>query len=112
MRSLENARDSWQQLQQFQNLHELRQGVRLDGKTSVATEGCRSACWKAFLIFDTLDSTAWLKTLSSSRSAYNSLRAHFLRHLENPDELAANYDPLSESADVSELPLFPRLSSR
>lgn len=101
MRTLDSARESWEELQQYSTLTELKQGIRLDGKSSVATAGGRSACWKAFLIFETVDSPTWLKTLSSSRSAYNSLKSHFLRHLENPDELAANYDPLSESTDVS-----------
>lgn len=101
MRTLDSARESWQELQQYSTLTELKQGVRLDGKSSVATAGGRSACWKAFLIFESVDSTTWLKTLSSSRSAYNSLKAHFMRHLDNPDELAANYDPLSETTDVS-----------
>lgn len=101
MRSLESARESWQELQQYTSLTDLKQGVRLDGKSSVATAGCRSACWKAFLIFESVDSSTWLKTLSSSRSAYNSLKTHFMRHLENPDELAANYDPLTDSTDVS-----------
>lgn len=106
MRSLENARESWQELQNYLTLSDLKQGVRLDGRSSVASAGCRSACWKAFLIFESVDSSTWLKTLSSSRSAYNSLKTHFMRHLENPDELAANYDPLTDSADVSGLIAF------
>lgn len=101
MRTLDSARESWREVQQYSTLTQLKQGVRLDGKSSVATAGGRSACWKAFLIFETADSSAWLKTLLSSRSAYNSLKSHFMRHLENPDELAALYDPLSEALDVS-----------
>lgn len=101
MRTLDSARESWQELQQYSTLNELKQGVRLDGKSSAVSAGGRSACWKTFLIFESVDSSTWLKTLSSSRSAYNSLKSHFLRHLENPDDLAANYDPLSEQGDVS-----------
>lgn len=111
MRTLDSARDSWLELQQYETLTDLRQAVRLDGKSSVATAGSRSACWKAFLIFDSVDSSTWLKTLLSSRSAYNSLKSHFLRHIESPDELAANYDPLSESSDVS-LELFVMTKGR
>ena len=102
MRTLDSARESWSELQQYSTLAELKQGVRLDGKSSVATAGGRSACWKAFLIFESVDSSSWLKTLASSRSAYNSLKSHFMRYLENPDELAANHDPLSEGAEVSD----------
>lgn len=101
MRTLDSARESWQELKSHHSLPDLKQGVRLDGKSSVATLGCRSACWKVFLVFESVDTSTWMKTLSSSRSAYNSLKSHFLRHIENPDELAANYDPLSETSDVS-----------
>lgn len=98
MRSLEDARESWQTLKQYQSLRDLKDAVRLDGNLSLATGGCRSACWKAFLLFDTVDTSAWTRTLLSSRSAYNSLRAHFMRHLEDTDE---SYDPLSKDTEVS-----------
>lgn len=101
MRSLDSARDSWQELKQHQSLKDLKEAVRLDGRSSIATGGCRSACWKAFLIFDSVDMTAWQRTLSSSRSAYNSLRSHCLRHLENPDESGAGNDPLGDDLEVS-----------
>ena len=102
MRSLDSAKRSWQELKRYQSLQELKEAVRLDGRTSIATEGCRSACWKAFLLFDTVDVSTWQRTLASARSAYSSLRSHCLRHLENPDELeAGSYDPLGGDADVS-----------
>ena len=101
MRDLESARRSWHELKQCQSLRDLREAVRLDGSSSIATTGCRSACWKAFLLFDTLDTTSWTRTLSSSRSAYNSLRFHFLRDPENDDEGGSSYDPLHEDAQVS-----------
>ena len=102
MRSLDSARGSWQELKQYQSLAELKEAVRLNGNISIATEGGRSACWKAFLLFDSLDVSIWQRTLSSSRSAYNSVRSHFLRHLENQDELEAEYDPLAQDSEVSE----------
>ena len=108
MRDLERARESWQEVKQYGSLRELSDAVRLNGSSSIATRGCRSACWKTFLLFDTLDTTIWPRTLSSSRSAYNSLRTHFLRHLENPDELALGYDPLSEETEVSVPVSVPR----
>lgn len=101
MRSLESARLGWQVVKRYTSLQELKEAVRLDGGTSIATEGCRSACWKAFLLFDTLDVTTWQRTLSSSRSAYNSLRAHFLRNLEESEDPDVAYDPLSEDPEVS-----------
>lgn len=98
MRSLADAKSSWEELKQYPSLADLKEAVRLDGHISAPNNGLRSACWKAFLLFDNLDIAAWPRTLLSSRSAYTSLRMHFLRHLENPDEQA---DPLSEETDVS-----------
>ena len=100
MRSLESARASWQELKQIQTLRDLKEAVRLDGSSSIATAGARSICWKVFLLFDTLDVSVWTRTLSSSRLAYNTLRSHFLRYLDNPDEANAGFDPLSEGNDV------------
>lgn len=101
MRSLETARLSWQEVKRCASLQELKEGVHLDGATSIATEGGRSACWKAFLLFDTLDVTIWQRTLTSSRSAYNSLCAHFLRSQEESEENDESYDPLSGDPEVS-----------
>lgn len=104
MRDLESARECWKELSQYSSLRELKEAVRLDGSDSITTTGCRTVCWKVFLLFDTLETSSWQRTLSSSRSAYNALRTHFLRHLENPDELTASYDPLSEDNEVSYAP--------
>jgi TBC1 domain family protein 5 len=82
MRRLADAKQSWQELQQYPSLAELKEAVRLDGHLSVPNNGLRSACWKAFLLFDNVDTASWPRTLLSSRSAYNSLRLHFLRHIE------------------------------
>lgn len=103
MRSLEDARTSWQELYQYKSLRKLKDAVRLsDGHTSIATRGLRSACWKAFLLFDTLDFDEWQRTLASSRSAYNSLHAHFFRFVENQnlDADTAGLDPLSQDTEV------------
>lgn len=100
MRSLDEARLSWQELQRYGDLRELKEAVRLEANASIATSGLRSACWKAFLIFDTLDVSEWQRTLSSSRSAYNSLRSHFFRYIDNPEDIEASFDPLSQDAEV------------
>jgi len=44
-----------------------------------------------------------MKTLHDSRSAYTSLREHFLKNLENPDDLSAE-DPLTDTETVSFAP--------
>lgn len=109
MRSLESAKNSWEVLKQHDSLQDLKNAVRLQGGSSIATDGCRSACWKVFLLFDSMNTTTWLRTLSSSRSAYDSLKTHFLRHIDNPDELAATYDPLTEETEVSSPSIYPPL---
>ncbi|KAI9809508.1 MAG: hypothetical protein M1827_006814 [Pycnora praestabilis] len=64
----------------------------LEGESiSTSTHGIQ-----AFLLFENLDQSTWSKTLSDSRSAYSSLREHFLRTIEHPDELESAIDPLAE----------------
>lgn len=101
MRNIEQAQTSFQELKHVGSLQELKNAVRLDGSASIATAGCRSACWKTFLLFETMDVASWQRVLSSSRSAYNSIRAHFLRPLENQDEVEAGHDPLNDGTEVS-----------
>ena len=101
MRSLESARDVWTEFKRYQMLQELKVAVRLDGSSSLATIGGRSACWKVFLLFEDLDTSSWIRTLNSARSAYNSLRSHFLQSVEDAGDSGAPYDPLSEKTDVS-----------
>lgn len=100
MRKLDDAKTSWQELAQYKTLRELKDGVRLDEHSSAATNGLRSICWKAFLLFDSLDVEDWQRTLASSRSAYNSLRAHFFRYIDNPEEIGSGFDPLTQDAEV------------
>lgn len=100
MRSLEQARESWQELSRYKSLRDLKDAVRLDAGSSAATRGLRSACWKAFLLCDSVDVAEWQRTLASSRSAYNSLRAHFFRYIDNPYDVGAGHDPLSQDAEV------------
>ena len=59
---------------------------------------------KAFLLFENLDKSTWMKTLSDSRSAYISLKGHFLKHIEHPDDLSES-DPLTEDTKVSNIRL-------
>ncbi|KAK4636005.1 TBC1 domain family member 5 [Fulvia fulva] len=101
MRSLEEARACWPELQRHASLRDLKDAVRLDGRSSIATNGLRSACWKAFLLFDSVDVAEWQKTLAASRSAYNSLKSHFFRYIDNPDDVGTGFDPLSQETETS-----------
>ncbi|KAK5693845.1 hypothetical protein LTR17_024971 [Elasticomyces elasticus] len=104
MRSLADATASWQELKQYKTLTGLQESVRLDGGhiSPAVNAGLRSASWKTFLLFDSVDTTTWPKTLAASRSAYNSLRMHFLRQLENEDELDDDVDSPARTAFVKD----------
>ncbi|KAM3415265.1 hypothetical protein BST61_g8795 [Cercospora zeina] len=100
-RSLDSARECWRAaaLHEYSTLRQLKDDVRLDGHASVATRGLRSCVWKVFLLFDTLDRAEWQRTLASSRSAYNSLHAHFVLPADHPGAAAAALDPLSQETE-------------
>ena len=104
------------------DIADLKAAVKKNGRQSPCVRGLRSICWKvsnhpsvrqkgrklmelgkAFLLFNDLDRPKWTKTLSDSRSAYNSMKEHFLKNIENPDDLVAD-DPLSDSDSVSSSP--------
>lgn len=55
---------------------------------------------QAFLLFPDEETPTWSHTLSESRSAYTELRAHFLRHLEHPEELESTVDPLADDDEA------------
>ena len=101
------------------NVSDLRALIKEGGLYNPCIVGLRSICWKAsdfqipqtrapltvrllqaFLLFKSLEKSAWAKTLSDSRSAYVSLKEHFLKDLENPDDLSAE-DPLTDTETVS-----------
>ncbi|CAD6503152.1 BgTH12-02821 [Blumeria graminis f. sp. triticale] len=97
MRSLEQARQRWQITRaQIEELPKLKQSVRIEHGRSLGTLGLRSVLWKTFLLLRDHDFFTWPKVLAESRSAYASLRQHFLRFIENPDELASASDPLDD----------------
>ncbi|KAH7049164.1 rab-GTPase-TBC domain-containing protein [Macrophomina phaseolina] len=97
MRSSRDARASWDLLDQVKTLDDLRSAVGLESAPTPLAGGQRSVCWKAFLLFENVNRPEWPSTLAESRAVYESLRAHFLRAIENPDELESALDPLSES---------------
>ncbi|KAK6585623.1 hypothetical protein PZA11_002350 [Diplocarpon coronariae] len=97
MRSLEKSRERWQiTTGHAASLESLKKSVRVDSKDSPCVSGLRSVCWKTFLLFQTTDITSWSRALVDSRGAYASLREHFLRYIENPDELGSALDPLDD----------------
>ncbi|KAI0480846.1 RabGAP/TBC [Xylariaceae sp. FL0804] len=101
MRSLADATIRWQEtLEHSSSLGDLQQAVAHNGPASPCVAGCRSVCWKAFLLSQTTDAANWSHALLESRSTYSSLRDHFLRYIKHPEYLNAGIsDPLADDAD-------------
>ncbi|KAI8936605.1 hypothetical protein NX059_007004 [Plenodomus lindquistii] len=100
MRSVAEAEKHWRQLDNFHSLTDLKIHVS-SHKAPLITAGLRSVCWKIFLVFKTLDRSSWPTHLRHSRKTYASLRSHYLRAIQNPDEFESSVDPLS---DINESP--------
>ncbi|KAI1326357.1 rab-GTPase-TBC domain-containing protein [Xylariaceae sp. FL0255] len=98
MRSLADVSLRWQEtLKHSSSLADLQQAVRENGPESPCVAGCRSVCWKAFLLNQTTHSTNWAHALLESRSSYASLRDHFLKYIKHPEYLTAGTsDPLAD----------------
>ena len=79
---------------------DLRQAVKDPAGFKPCEDGLRSICWKAFLLYGPLSQASWPKNLAESRSAYTSLRDHFLRFIEHPDDLQSSVDPLADDSNV------------
>ncbi|KAI1633747.1 rab-GTPase-TBC domain-containing protein [Biscogniauxia mediterranea] len=101
MRSLVDATARWQEtLKHSSSLAELQQAVKENGPASPCILGCRSICWKAFLLNQTANTINWSHALLESRSTYASLRDHFLKYIKHPEYLTAGTsDPLADDAD-------------
>ena len=75
---------------------DLREAVRLGNGRDPCETGLRSVCWRAFLLYGPISQASWPKKLLEGRQAYSSLRDHFLRFIDNPDDINSNTDPLAD----------------
>ncbi|KAL2043139.1 hypothetical protein N7G274_004199 [Stereocaulon virgatum] len=97
MRPIDETKARWEvTLANSASVSELRTALKTNNNRSPCVIGLRSICWKTFLLFKNTDKSAWNKTLSDSRSAYASLKEHFLKNIENPDDVSAD-DPLTDT---------------
>ncbi|KAI0200419.1 rab-GTPase-TBC domain-containing protein [Astrocystis sublimbata] len=101
MRSLADASARWQDtLKHSSSLADLQRATRDAGDASPCISGCRSVCWKAFLLNQTTDTVNWAHALLEARSSYATLREHFLKYIKHPEYLTAgNLDPLAEDSN-------------
>ncbi|KAJ4304840.1 hypothetical protein N0V90_000368 [Kalmusia sp. IMI 367209] len=93
--SANGPRKHWRQLDDFHSLTDLKIAVSSHREPQI-TAGSRSVCWKIFLLLKTLDRSSWPARIAESRATYTSLRSHYLRAIEHPDELESSVDPLTE----------------
>jgi hypothetical protein len=56
---------------------------------------------QAFLLRENVDQpSSWIAQIDASREAYATLRNHFLKYIEHPDDLPSTTDPLAEDEEV------------
>ncbi|KAI0887274.1 RabGAP/TBC [Annulohypoxylon maeteangense] len=101
MRTLVEATIRWQETLKYStSLTDLQRAVKDNGPSSPCISGCRSICWKAFLLSQSTDPTSWTNTMLESRGTYASLRDHYLKYIKNPEYLTTvSSDPLADDAN-------------
>ncbi|KAG6027809.1 hypothetical protein E4U41_000830 [Claviceps citrina] len=101
MRSLEETRSRWQTTQKYSaSVDELQRAVRYNGSCSPCLSGCRSVCWKVFLLSTTASLSSWMDALEGGRRDYQERRDHFLKYIRHPEALAElAVDPLADDPE-------------
>ncbi|KAF3063864.1 TBC1 domain family member 5 [Daldinia childiae] len=101
MRSLVESTTRWQEtLKHSTSLADLQRAVKDNGPRSPCISGCRSICWKVFLLTQSTNIVDWSHDISESRTTYSYLRDHFLKYIKHPEHLTADsVDPLADDAD-------------
>ncbi|KZL86801.1 wd repeat domain-containing protein [Colletotrichum incanum] len=101
MRTLDEAQTRWAEtLKNAGDFSELQHAVRYNGPSSPCITGCRSVCWKAFLLLQDVEPSDWLRQVSELRNFYSQRRDHFLKFIKHPEELAkVAVDPLTDDPE-------------
>ncbi|KAK3357498.1 rab-GTPase-TBC domain-containing protein [Lasiosphaeria hispida] len=101
MRSSAETKLRWEEtLQHGPSIANLQRAVKFNGPASPCLAGCRSVCWRAFLLFRDAPFTQWSHILAESRGLYNSLCDQHMKFIKHPEQLAAlSFDPLADDPD-------------
>ncbi|KAK7740558.1 hypothetical protein SLS53_005402 [Cytospora paraplurivora] len=101
MRTLDEAKTRWEEtLKHSSSFAELQRAVRFNGPESPCVAGCRSVCWKAFLLFKDANAANWSHVLLENRNTYSTLREHYLKYIKHPELLnELSLDPLADDPD-------------
>ncbi|KAL7798430.1 RabGAP/TBC [Trichoderma ceciliae] len=100
MRSLAETQARWQANQAHcSSIDDLQNAVRHNGPSSPCLSGCRSVCWKIFLLSKDGDGAGlgWSQSLREKRELYIERRDHFLKFIKHPEALTElTIDPLTD----------------
>lgn len=102
MRQFQDVEKRWSLLFNTSIGVDLRQAVKDEGDFDPCEDGLRSVCWKSYLLNGPLSKATWVRKSKESRSGYASLRDHFLKHIENPNDIHSSTDPLADDENVSD----------
>ncbi|KAK5072198.1 hypothetical protein LTR64_004023 [Lithohypha guttulata] len=96
MRQYQDIEKRWSLLFNTSIGVDLKQAIKDDGDFDPCEDGLRSICWKSFLLNGPLSKASWTRKLKDSRSGYTALRDHFLKYIDNPNNLHSSADPLAD----------------
>ncbi|KAK0722744.1 rab-GTPase-TBC domain-containing protein [Lasiosphaeria miniovina] len=98
MRSYAEAKSRWAEtLRHGPGIADLQRAVGSNGDASPCLSGCRSVCWKAFLLFQHAPTDQWPHMLRELRGSYTSVSDQHLRFIRHPKQLAdLSFDPLAD----------------
>lgn len=101
MAPLDESKTRWDEtLQQSSSFADLQRAVKFNGPGSPCMSGCRSVCWKAFLLFKDVNASNWSHVLLENRNSYSTLREHYLKYIKHPELLnQLPLDPLADDPD-------------
>lgn len=79
---------------------DLQRAVKFNGATNPCIAGCRSVCWKAFLLFQGAASSDWSHVLRGAREFYSSISDQHLKYIKHPEKLnELTFDPLADDPE-------------
>ncbi|KAM3506104.1 hypothetical protein MY10362_002548 [Beauveria mimosiformis] len=101
MRSMEETQLRWEATRKHcTTVAHLQRAVTNNGPSSPCLSGCRSVCWKTFLLFQETGLDSWIQTLRHTRETYAERRQHFLKFIRHPEALAEiSSDPLNDDPE-------------
>ncbi|ROV98304.1 hypothetical protein VSDG_04460 [Cytospora chrysosperma] len=101
MRTIDESKKRWEEtLKQSSSFTDLQRAVKFNGPESPCVAGCRSVCWKAFLLFKDANAANWSHVLLENRNTYSTLRKHYLKYIKHPELLnELSLDPLADDPE-------------